>query len=201
MSAPSPVRLRLAGAPERWHALGFEPEDDGSIRLGALALSFVAGDGGLVGWSLSTAGALAQPADIDGIQTTWEPALPPAPGRCTVDHIVVLTPCRSRTVAALQAVGMRLRRERETERMRQAFFRHGEAVVEVVQPRTKPVEEGGKAPARLWGLTLSVDDLDAIAARLGPVLGPISDAVQPGRRIVTVRREAGLGTALALMSA
>ena len=35
---------------------------------------------------------------------------------------------------------------------------------------------------------------------LGPLVGPPKDAVQPGRRIATVSPEAGLGTALALMS-
>ncbi len=53
---------------------------------------------------------------------------------------------------------------------------------------------------RFWGLTLVVSDLDAAAARLGSRLGAVKDAVQPGRRIATVRREAGLSVPLALMT-
>jgi hypothetical protein len=49
-------------------------------------------------------------------------------------------------------------------------------------------------------VTLVSDDLDATAAVLGERLGAVRDAVQPGRRIATVRREAGLGTPLAFMT-
>ena len=72
-----------------------------------------------------------------------------------------------------------------------AFVRLDGAIVEVA-------EAGG--PPRLWGLVAVVEDLDACAASLGGLLGPPKDAVQPGRRIATVRPEAGLGTALAFMS-
>jgi hypothetical protein len=56
-------------------------------------------------------------------------------------------------------------------------------------------------PARFWGITFAVDDLDACAELLGDRLGSIRDAVQPGRRIATVRREARLGLPVALISA
>jgi hypothetical protein len=38
------------------------------------------------------------------------------------------------------------------------------------------------------------------AAVLGDLLGSLRDAVQPGRRIATLRREAGLGPAIAFMT-
>jgi hypothetical protein len=203
MSAPTPVGLRCSDAPERWGALGFAIDADGRVRIGALSITFAPG---ATGWTLSVEGATAQPESVDGVPTAWaamgvqvgQPVAHPN-GVLSVDHIVVLTPDRERTVAALEAVGMQLRREREAGSMRQAFFRHGEAIVEVVQPvGREPAEADG--PARLWGLTLVVEDLDQTASLLGPLLGPVSDAVQSGRRIATVRREAGLGTALALMS-
>jgi hypothetical protein len=49
-------------------------------------------------------------------------------------------------------------------------------------------------------MTLVVDDLDAAARLLGDRLGRIKEAVQPGRRIATVRQAAGIGVPLALMS-
>ena len=55
-------------------------------------------------------------------------------------------------------------------------------------------------PARFWGLVVTVADLDALAERLGPVLGSARPAVQPGRRIATARRAAGLGTRVAFMT-
>jgi hypothetical protein len=50
-------------------------------------------------------------------------------------------------------------------------------------------------------LVVVVDQLDEAAAHLGPdVIGAPKSAVQPGRRIATVRSGAGLGVPLALMS-
>ena len=72
----------------------------------------------------------------------------------------------------------------------------GDALLEVVGPK----EPDGDGPASFWGLVLVVDDIDAAAERLGALLGTPRDAVHEGRRIATVRREAGLGTAVALMT-
>ena len=56
------------------------------------------------------------------------------------------------------------------------------------------------APARFWGITAVVSDIDAAAVVLGERLGRIKDAVQPGRRIATVRSEASGGVPLALIT-
>ena len=47
---------------------------------------------------------------------------------------------------------------------------------------------------------MTVADLDFAAAELGSLLGTIRDAVQPGRRIATIRRQAGLGLPVALIT-
>ena len=70
-------------------------------------------------------------------------------------------------------------------------------------PRMLLVEapaEDASAPARFWGLVVVVSDLDALARRLGPHLSPVKPAVQPGRRIATVRGSAGVSPALAFMT-
>jgi hypothetical protein len=73
-----------------------------------------------------------------------------------------------------------------------AFVRLGDVIVEIAD---------GGGPPRLWGLVAVVSDLDAVAASLGPdVVGAPRAAVQAGQRIATVRRVAGLETALAFMS-
>ena len=95
------------------------------------------------------------------------------------------------------AAGLERRRVREAgPNALQGFYVVGDAVLEVIGPR----EPDGDGPASFWGLVLVVEDLDAAAERLGPLLGAPRDAVQPGRRIATVRREAGLGTAVALIT-
>jgi hypothetical protein len=204
VTGPAIAAVQLAGPSAPWAAAGFAVADDGRVAVGAttLELAGVAGSG-IVGWSLTGEG----PGSLDGLATRWVPrggAPEPVAHPNTalrVDHVVITTPDPERTWAALQAAGMVLRRERRAgspERpLRQGFFRHGEAIAEVVGP----AEPSGDGPASFWGVTLTVGDLDAAAALLGDRLGPVRDAVQPGRRIGTVRREAGLGTAVALMSA
>ena len=69
------------------------------------------------------------------------------------------------------------------------------------RPSCPPEPAPGTAgdPARLWGITLVASDLTAVAAELEHVGAP-RDAVQPGRRIAVVAREAGLGVRVALMT-
>ena len=72
----------------------------------------------------------------------------------------------------------------------------GELILEVVQaPEGTKIAADPSGPARLWGISFLVEDLAAPAAALGENLGEPRDAVQPGRRIVTVASAAGLGPA------
>jgi hypothetical protein len=196
------VELTLAADPASWRACGLSVADDGTAVVGGIRLRLVPpsqGDG-LLAWGL------ADPAprpSIDGLATLPAVAPPVAGpeahrlGVIGFDHVVIATPDLERTCAAIaDATGAPLRRIREVGRMRQGFHRAGELVVEVVTfPDLPP------GPAAFWGLVLTVADLDAAAALLGPErIGEPKDAVQPGRRIATVRIEAGLGCRVALIS-
>jgi hypothetical protein len=124
----------------------------------------------------------------------------------SLDHLVAFSPDLERTIAALEPAGLELRRLREEPTPagapRQAFFRLGEVILEVIQaPPGSREERDPNAPARFWGLAFTVTDLDAMADLLGERLGKPRDAVQPGRRIATLRREAaGIGPAMAFMT-
>ena len=189
--------LRLGDAPAAWEALGFRVDAD-ACRIGAVTLRLEAGDGdGILGWSLRGASS----AELDGLPTELsaaDPAPEPGPvehpnGALQIDHVVVSSGNLGRTIASLEAAGIGLRRLREDRPRRMAFFRLGEVILEVVEG-----EEG--SPARFWGLVVVVRDLDRLAADLGERLGPAHEAVQPGRRIVSLRSGAGIGPALAFMS-
>lgn len=199
---PSLAALTVADPPEAWAAVGFAVDPGGVVRLGTVRIRLAgAGAGrGVVAWSLRG----GEPGSIDGLPTDATDDPPPEPathpnGARRVDHVVVWTPDGDRTVAALEARGLPARRVRRVRGpgapIRQTFFRLGEVVLEVVAP-----EEAGEGPAGFFGLAVTVDDLDAAAALLGDRLGPARDAVQPGRRIATLRREAGLSVPMALMS-
>jgi hypothetical protein len=148
--------------------------------------------------------------DLDGLDTRASHAPPaqagPHPnGTLSIDHLVVITPDLDRTSAVLQAAGFDLRRLRDGDTpggsQRQAFFRMGELILEVVQapPDTK-IAADPAGPARLWGISFLVEDMEAPVATLGDSLGAPRDAVQPGRRIATVAGAAGLGPAVAFMT-
>jgi hypothetical protein len=190
---PSIDQLEIADEPEAWSAVGFEV-DHGVCRVSRVRLRLV-GRGerrGIVDWTL-------------GEDDRAEAAGPHPNGALRVDHVVMLSPDLDRTVEQLEAEGFDLRRRREGETpggsTRQAFFRAGEPILEVVQaPEGTSVARGSSDPARLWGLAFLVEDLERTAGALGELLGTPRDAVQPGRRIATLRGEAGLGPAIAFMS-
>jgi hypothetical protein len=206
---PTIDEINIADEPERWSALGFAV--DGEIcRLAGieLRLSGVREGGGVLGWSLRE----LRSEDLDGLPTTISerparaPALPHPNGVVSIDHVVAVSPAFERSVAALQAAGIDLRRVREEPTPagapRQAFFRLGRELLEMVQEPDEVVARKGGADraVRFWGLALLVEDLDRTVAAMAPHAPPPRAAVQPGRRISTVRRSAGLAIPLALIS-
>jgi hypothetical protein len=191
--------LRLASDPEPWAAAGFEPDGD-VLAIGAVRLRFEGASAGkgILGWRLRDLAS----TELDGLPTERSDA-PPARGDkqpngvVAIDHVVAFTPDLERTMRALKAAGLDFRRVREEPTPagggHQAFFRMGELILEIVHA-------GREGPARLWGISFLVEDLDATVAHLGELAGEPRDAVQPGRRIATLRREAGVGVAVAFMS-
>jgi hypothetical protein len=210
VSSPTIDELLLADAPERWSALGFTVLD-GAVQLGTVRLRLAgAGAGrGILGWSLRAISS----TELDGLPTTRSQAPQPAAapphanGIVRIDHVVAMSPALDRSVLALQKAGLELRRVREQPTPagapRQAFFRLGAEILEVVQEPQHVVEQHGgpDRPARLWGLALLSQDLDRTVQALAGAAGEPRPAVQPGRRIATLRRDAGLALPVALMSA
>jgi hypothetical protein len=197
------VALAVADEPVVWQDAGFAVDHAGRCWLGDVAVTLTPGSGtGVTAWSLE-----GIDGPVDGLPTIDLPPTEPAGaavlhpnGTTAIDHVVVTTPHVDRTVAALEGAGLEARRVRDAgsgdRPIRQVFFRIGDPVLEVVGPP----ERSGDGPARFWGLALTVADLDATAAALGEHLGEAKGAVQPGRRIATLRRSAGCTTALAFMS-
>lgn len=211
--------LTVVGDADRWASLGLTVTDDGLIPLIGTSIRIVppatdaevagvAGPSGIIGWTLSD-GQPDRSDDppallVDGLATDVVAAGAPvyadhALGASALDHVVVLTPDLERTSGALaEATGCELKRIREIGEMRQGFHRIGRGglIVELVERPDVPA-----GSAAFWGLVLIVADLDAACALIGTdrISAP-KDAVQPGRRIATVRADVGLGLPVALMT-
>jgi len=123
-----------------------------------------------------------------------------------IDHVVAVSPAFERSVAALQRAGLDLRRVREEPTPagapRQAFFRLGAEILEMVAEPDEVTERAGgpDRPLIFWGLALLTADIDVTAAAFAPHAGDPRSAVQPGRRIATVKRSAGLCVPVALIT-
>ncbi|WP_221176264.1 VOC family protein [Nocardioides marmorisolisilvae] len=157
---------------------------------------------GIVGWALRA----EVDGDLDGVPTTSsdQPLAEPAThlnGVTSIDHVVLLSPDLERTKTALKALELDARRERHGElagaAIRQVFYRLDDVILEVVgSPDT-----AGDGPSNLWGITFVADDIEAAAAFFGEKTSPLKDAIQPGRRITTLRhRELGMSARTALIS-
>jgi hypothetical protein len=203
MMADVPAAARQIAVPDEpaaWARLGFDVREDGTFGVGGVAVATgrarfeVAIEGlradepdglALVPVAPATDGATAAAA---GAHAGLSIADVHPNGALAIDHVVAFTDALDRTLGALEAAGLELRRLREPPEApaRQAFLRLGPCILEVVETGT----------LGLWGLVVVVPELEG----LGELVGRPRDAVQPGRRIATVRREAGLSIALAFMT-
>jgi hypothetical protein len=201
--------LTLADDVKRWEQLGFAASGD-CVQLGQVLVRMAGAraGSGIVGWSLRGVSS----TELDGLPTSVSERSAPeqAPahpnGVIAIDHVVAMSPALERSTQALQAAGLDLRRVREEPTPagapRQAFFRLGAVILELIQePDEVLARTGGPDhPARFWGLALTVEDLERTAELMGPDVGEVRQAVQPGRRIATLGRSAGLAVPIALMS-
>ena len=205
MSDPKVEWLTVAGDVDTWRSLGLTVTAEGLIPLVGASIRIVAAtadhEPGIVGWALS---GVEDVAEIDGLVTEVVAPMPPiyaqhALRASGLDHVVVSTADLERTSEAIAlATNCELKRIREVGTMRQGFHRIGRGglIVELVERPGLPV-----GPASFWGLVVIVDDIDAACELIGAErISPPKDAVQPGRRIATIRADVGLGLPVALMT-
>lgn len=207
---PALQSLLIGDTSASWTNAGFdvtETHGRAFTSIGDVTIELVGPDDGrgIVAWRFDGV-ELPEDRTIDGVQTLEAGDLQANDHRhrnlvSQLDHVVMFTPDLQRTIAALEAAGFEARRTRDiprTEPLRQqVFFWAGSTIIELVGP----ADPTGDGPATLWGLAVTCDDLDTAHDRLGDVLGTPKPAVQPGRRIATLRtRSVDISTAIALMT-
>ena len=208
---PTIDEIIVGDEPDSWRAAGFAVDDDGTCRIGTVRVRLVGRDARQAHPAAGRCAASTRPASA----TTASTASPPPSARrrrpsrpCTptasrsIDHVVLLSPDtaphhrrprggRASTSAA----------SRETDSygapMRQTFFRAGEVIIELIGPD----EPGEGATALLRPGPHRRPTSTPPAALLGAGARRPKDAVQPGRRIASLRhKELDVSVATAFMS-
>ncbi|MDG1844838.1 MAG: hypothetical protein P8J01_00425 [Acidimicrobiales bacterium] len=118
-----------------------------------------------------------------------------------IDHLVVTTPNCNRTTKAFEETGMAVRKVRTFGKIgsetRQTFFWLGNVILELVGSNTKE-DEG---PPSIWGIAFVSKNIEETVNFLGDTCTPLKPAIQPGRRITTIKtQEFDIYNALAVMS-
>ncbi|MBT8212937.1 MAG: hypothetical protein KJN71_07310 [Acidimicrobiia bacterium] len=169
-------RLAALSLPIDWESFGFPA---------APLLDGVALTNGPVGWAWEPVAPDLPVALIDPPEATTVDGW-------AVDHVVVLIESVDDTVDVMASIGLAPRLRMEVQGRPAVFFRAGP----VVEAITSPVRQ-----TSLYGVALVAEEsLETLALRWRSVGHDVSDprpAIQPGRRILTVR---GVEAGLAVMS-
>ncbi len=121
-----------------------------------------------------------------GIPTFTDPVTPRIESDWGVDHVVITVPDLHAGVDALVAVGVDLRRTGTTARGQTAAFLLAGPLIEMIEVPGRPAALAGLALETRWAL----EDVATRWRAAGLDPGAPHDAVQPGRRIVSVGRVA-----------
>ena len=177
MTALTVLRTPLTAAD--WASLGID-----RMRVGGVAL-----ETGPPGWGFS---AVAGTLPVD----TWAAPSPdgnrPAhrSAATKIDHVVLVAPDLDEVEAAIRTALALEPRRRATPRPggpTMAFYRAGEAVIEVV---------GRGTTWSLWGVALRVASMEAAVAAAGPALSAPRAAIQGGLMAEAARRWDGFSVAM-----
>jgi hypothetical protein len=197
------VELTVGDDPAAWRSAGFHVDEAGLCRVGGVRLRLTGAGGarGVLGWALA---GVTTEGPIDGLPTSAPhdhgstgPSASHPNGVVQLDHLVVVTPDLDRTTRALADRGIAARRTREAGGgRRQRFFRLGEVILELVGPAAP----AGGGPPSFWGLAFTVANIDATAEHLAGRIGGPRPAVQPGRRIATLRAGHAVSVPVAFLS-
>ncbi len=200
--SPVLTRLDLPGTPACWEALGFSVSS-GELRIGQVVCRLGASE---TSWGFDRPDVLI--SDVAAAAVSPQSALEmPTPtahanGAFKVDHIVLASDDPRGTKSELEsfgfvAKGARIVGDPGAQRS-QTFFWSGELLLELVGSANGG---GTEVPrARIWGVTFVVDDLDRLAQAAGRLVSQQRAAVQSGRKIAIVSKDAGVGLEVAFMS-
>ena len=200
------LTIQLGDPLDAWVSAGFavthQSDDTGRVRLGNTTVVLTGTGAGFEGWALDGVDAAVDGVPVAAPVATEGSSTIHPNGVVRLDHVVLATGNGPRTIAALGDAGLVVRGERRGQAfgapVHQTFLWAGDVIVEVVAPDGPDPDD---QPATVFGLAVVAVDLDATCDRLGDRIGAPRDAVQPGRKVATLRhRDLGLGVPVLVMS-
>ncbi len=197
---PSIAELHVGDDPSAWKRAGFRI-NDGRCVVGTTEIVFSDGPKGIHSWVLRH----SLPSQFGSIPTTFtekpvpERSIAHPNGSVGFHHVVLMVPEFALGKTALTGAGVQVEDGRifgspEKEMLRSAP-KMGDIELELIGPKNEDRSRNWD----LWGLVIAVDDIDATSELLGDLLGQVKPAVQPHRRIATLKKEAELGVAIAFL--
>ena len=201
--SPQLSELWLPGALSVWESLGFDLRGNGFV-IGEVACSV-----GEPAASWSFRGVHGEAATVGAIETRRSAASPASPavaahpnGATKIDHVVVVSGAPARTTEQLESLGLVGKGLRTlgsgVASQSQSFFWTGDVLIELVGPTTVAGQD--RDDAFIWGITFVVPDFDRLNDVAGELLSQPKQAVQEGRRIITVTGDNPPGLKIAFMT-
>lgn len=202
LAAPSIVELHIGDEAEVWVNLGFRVENK-RCRVGTIDLVFDQGSksSGIHSWVLRN----AKFPNFGSIKTMSQDSISierasDHPNGCFgIDHVVLRVPEFSRGRIALEEIGAIVGEPAPISESGPTIFGSSVNMGEVVLELIGPEQLDPLADWVLWGLVMSVREIDACAKLLGPAVGKVKPAVQKNKCIMTVRKEAGSSVPMAFL--
>ena len=197
---PTIAELHVGDDPSAWERLGFCINENRSL-IGRTEVVFSDGPKGIHSWVLRN----SMPSQFGPIPTTFtenpvpNPSIAHPNGSIGFHHVVLMVPAFDIGKTALSNAGVQVEQGRPFGSTEKAMLRSAPKMGDIELELIGPESEDRSRHWQLWGLVVAVSDIDATSELLGDLLGQVKPAVQPHRRIATLKKEAELGVAVAFL--
>ena len=197
---PTIAELHVGDDPSAWERLGFCINENRSL-IGRTEVVFSDGPKGIHSWVLRN----SMPSQFGPIPTTFtenpvpNPSIAHPNGSIGFHHVVLMVPEFDIGKTALSNAGVHVEQGRPFGSTEKAMLRSAPKMGDIELELIGPESEDRSRHWQLWGLVVAVSDIDATSELLGDLLGQVKPAVQPHRRIATLKKEAELGVAVAFL--
>lgn len=197
---PTIAELHVGDDPSAWERLGFRINQRRCL-VGRTEVVFSDGPTGIHSWALRN----SLPSQFGPIPTTFtenpapEPSIVHPNGSVGFHHVVLMVPEFDKGKTALRNAGVQVEDGQPFGSPDKAMLRSAPKMGDIELELIGPKSEDQSRNWDLWGLVIAVSDIEATTEFVGDLLGRVKPAVQPHRRIATLRKEAELGVAVAFL--